>query len=102
MDKEEINEEQPNTHWNIALDWFQQNNRSISALIQNYLCPKCTNQLNVTEKENPPDVLISAIQGCCSHVTGFITERLPILESVFRLFLAIATSPLVLEGWGSG
>ena len=101
MDKEEINTEQPNTYWAIALDWFQQNDRSISALIQDYLCPKCAKQLSAEGKENPPDALLATIRDCCSHVPDFITDRLPILESVFRLFLANGNQPLELEELGN-
>ena len=101
VDKEEISTEQPKTYWSIAPDWFQQNNRSISTLIQDYLCPKCAKQLSVEGKENPPDALLSTIRDCCSHVPDFITDRLPILESVFRLFLANGNQPLELEELGN-
>ena len=100
MDKEEVSTEQLKTYWAIALDWFQQNNRSISALIQDYLCPKCAKKLDAEGKENSPDVLMSAVKNCCSHGPDFISERLPILESVFRLFLANGNQPLDLEELG--
>ena len=101
MDKEKISTEQPKTLWSIAPDWFQQNNRSISALIQDYLCPKCAKQLSAEGKENPPDALLSTIRDCCSQAPDFITDRLPILESVFRLFLANGNQPLELEELGN-
>ena len=44
MDQEEIITELQDTRWAIALDWFQQNNRSISVLVTDYLCPKCAKQ----------------------------------------------------------
>ncbi len=100
MDKEEISTEQPKIRWAIALDWFQQNNRSISALIQNSLCLKCAKQLSAEGKESSPDVLMSTIQDCCSHTPDFINDRLPILESIFRLFLANGNQPLDLEEMG--
>ena len=43
---------------------------------------------------------MSAIKECCSQAPDFITERLPILESVFRLFLANGNLPLALEELG--
>ncbi len=100
MDNEEISTELPKTYWIIALDWFQQNNRSVSALIQNYLCPKCAKQLSAKGKENSPDALMSAIKDCCSHTPEFINDRLPISESIFRLFLANGNRPLDLEELG--
>ena len=99
--KKEISTDQPMTRWFIGLDWFQQNNRSFSALVSSYLCPKCAKQLSAEGKENPPDALLATIRDCCSHVPDFITDRLPILESVFRLFLANGNQPLELEELGN-
>jgi hypothetical protein len=41
--------------------------------------------------------LISGIKDCCSKKSEFITDELPILESIFRLFLANGNKPLSLE-----
>ena len=70
MVKEEISTEQPKTRWAIAPDWFQENHRSISVLVRNYLCPKCTKQLSSKKKKDSPEALIAAIKTCCSHVPG--------------------------------
>ena len=101
MDKEEIGTEQPKTYWSITVDWFQRNNRSISVLIRNYLCPRCAEKLSAKGKEDSPDVLMAAVRDCCSQTTGFIDDRLPILESIFRLFLANGNQPLELEELGN-
>ena len=101
MDKDEISTEEPKTYWSIALAWFPQNNRSISALIRNYLCPKCAKQLSAEVKEQPPDVLMATVKDCCSHTPDFINGRLPILESVFRLFLVNGNQPFDLEELGN-
>jgi hypothetical protein len=100
MDEEEIITEQPKTYWTIALDWFPQNNRSISALIQGCLCPGCAKELNTKGKGSSPDALMSAVKNCCSRTSGFINDRLPIAESIFRLFLANGNQPLDLEELG--
>ncbi|MFQ6122068.1 MAG: hypothetical protein ACE5LA_03300 [Dehalococcoidales bacterium] len=97
MGEEEISTEQPKPRWFIDLDWYQQNNRSFSTLAQSYLCPKCRKQLNTGEKEILTGELLSTIKDCCSNEPGFITGRLPILESIFRLFLATGNQPLGLE-----
>jgi hypothetical protein len=99
--KEEVSTELPKTRWAIDLDWFQQNNRSISALIRDYLCPKCAKQLSAEGKENSPDIIMSTIQDCCSHTPYFINDRLPIIESAFRLFLANGNQPLDMEELGN-
>lgn len=99
-DEEEVTTEPIRTYWAIALDWFPQNNRSIQVLIKDYLCPKCAKQLSAEKKDSSPAALMSVIKDCCSHAPGFINDRLPILESVFRLFLTNGNQPLDLEELG--
>jgi hypothetical protein len=101
VNKEEMGNGPPVTHWAIALDWFQQNNRSIAVLIRKYLCPSCAGRLSAEGKENSTDALMSAIKDCCSHNPDFITDRQAIAESIFRLFLANGNQPLALEELGS-
>ena len=100
MDKEEAGTEPLKLRWAIALDWFQQSNRSITALIRDYLCPKCAKRLGTEAKDYSPDTLISTIKDCCSHTPGFISDRLSIIESVFRLFLSNGNQPLAVEEIG--
>ena len=99
-DRKEISTGQPKPRWFIDFDWYQKSNRSFSALVQSHLCPACREQLKPDEREIPPAELLSTIRDCCSKTPVFITERLPILESVFRLFLANGNQPLELEEIG--
>jgi hypothetical protein len=69
-------------------------------LVQGYLCAECRKKLTAEGKEVPAEELLSRIRDCCSHTPGFITERLPILESIFRLLLALGNQPLSLEELG--
>lgn len=95
MDKEEeTSTDQPMGRWFIAPDWFQQHNRSFSTLVNGHLCPKCASKLNKAGQEITANNLLSAIRDCCSLTPDFITDRLPILESVFRLLLANGNQPL--------
>jgi len=87
--------DQVRPRWFINLDWYQQNNRSFSALAQGCLCPKCREQLK--EGEILAADLLTTIKDCCSKTPDFINGRLPILESIFRLFLANSNQPLDLE-----
>jgi len=89
--------EQPRPRWFIDLDWLQQNNRSFSALAQSCLCPKCHERLKVEKGETPAADFLATIKDCCSKTPGFITYKLPLLESIFRLFLANGNQPLDLE-----
>jgi len=100
VDREDINTDQPSPRWFIDLDWYQQSNRSFSALAQHCLCPKCHEQLETSEGEILAADLLATIKDCCSKTPGFITRKLPILESTFRLFLANGNQPLDLEELG--
>lgn len=88
------------TSWSIDLDWYQQNKRSFPVLARSYLCPKCAKRLDAKGKELSAKTILSAIKDCCSKQPGFFTDRLPIMESIFRLFLANGNKPLDLEELG--
>jgi len=94
---EDITTEQVRPGWFINLDWFQQNDRSFSALAQGCLCPKCQERLR---GEISAADLVTTIKDCCSKTPGFITSEVPILECIFRLFLANGNQPLALEELG--
>ncbi len=89
---------QVKSHWFIDLDWYQQSNRSFLALAEHCLCPKCQERLK--EGNISPEDLFSAIKDCCSQTEGFIGDSLPVLEGIFRLFLANGNQPLDLEELG--
>jgi len=90
--------EQVRSRWFIDLDWYQQSNRSFSTLAQSCLCPECRERLK--EGEISPENLFTAIKDCCSQTPDFIVDNLPILERIFRLFLANGNHPLDLEELG--
>jgi hypothetical protein len=95
-----MSNDQPVGRWFIDLDWLEQNNRSFLVLAQGCLCPKCRERLEEGKKEISAADLISSIGDCCSQTPGFITDRLPILEGIFRLFLTNGNQPLDLEELG--
>ena len=97
MGEEGLTAEQVRQRWFIDLDWYQQNNRSFFVLAHSRLCAKCRERL---KGEVSPAELLSTIKDCCSKTPGFITRELPILESIFRLFLANGNQPLDLEELG--
>jgi len=97
MDEDGITTDQVRQRWFIDLDWYQQNNRSFFTLAHSRLCSKCRERL---KGEISVAELLSTIKDCCSNAPEFITRRLPILESAFRLFLANGNQPLDLEELG--
>ena len=97
VDKEDTGTNQVSPRWFIDLDWHQQSNCSFFALAQGCLCPKCQERL---KGEISAADLLTTIKDCCSKAPNFITATLPILESIFRLFLANGNQPLALEELG--
>jgi len=98
--KEEETDESPPTRWAISLEWFHDSNRSAVMLISERLCPTCASKLSSGKKEPSPEELISSIQKCCSNTPEFINHRLPVMESVFRLFLGNGNQSMGLDEVG--
>jgi hypothetical protein len=96
MPKKQESLQPEEARWAIALDWFQTSNRSASLLIKHYLCPTCARRLGA-KKEPAPQALFSSIAECCSQTPDFINDKLPILESAFRVFLRNSNQPLTLK-----
>lgn len=80
--------------WFIDLDWLEQHNRSFLALAQGCLCSKCTKKRKGGSEPISPAELISSIEACCGKASDFISDSSPVLESIFRLFLANGNKPL--------
>ena len=100
MDREDKSSDQVRPGWFIDLDWYQPNNRSFFSLARNCLCSKCRKRLKVEEGEIAAADLLTTIRDCCSKEPGFISGGSPILESIFRLFLANGNQSLDLEELG--
>jgi hypothetical protein len=83
--------------WFIDLDWLEQNNRSFLALARGCLCPTCRQQLEKAKKPFSPADIIASVRDCCSKTPQFFIDRPPVLESIFRIFLANGNRPLTLE-----
>ncbi|MBC8476875.1 MAG: hypothetical protein H8D49_00890, partial [Dehalococcoidia bacterium] len=78
--------EQEEQLWYIDIDWFERNARSFSTLAERSLCSKCRKRLKGGKLSD--NELFANIKDCCSGDSGFISGSTPIMESVFRLFLA--------------
>jgi hypothetical protein len=97
---DEMGTDQPEPRWFIDLDWYGPNIRNFHILIEDCLCPDCRRRLGVEGGEVSAAEIISNIGECCSKLPGFITGDMPILESIFRSFLANGNQPLSLEELG--
>ena len=94
---ESANSVETKVRWFIDVDWYARNNRSFLFLARECLCPKCQKRLNKGKGQVTTDKLLTTIRDCCSDSRDFISPKLPILESVFRIFLANANQPLDAE-----
>ena len=77
----------------IDLEWYQRQERSLATLAASRLCPTSRKK----EKTKSEAALLRAIKQCCSKRDGYITPNMPLLEMIFRLFLANGNQPLNLE-----
>ena len=87
-DTEEVSVDQEERRWAIDPGWFEGNKRSLLALVRGALCTKCRKRLDSEKKWGSLDDLMTTIRECCSNEADYINGELPIMESVFRLFLA--------------
>jgi hypothetical protein len=97
LNEQEGTNEQPVTKWAISLDWFETNNRSARLMIKEYVCPNCAGELEHKKKPPTPQELVNRVQKCAQHTPDFINHKMPIMESIFRLFLSNGNKPLSLE-----
>jgi hypothetical protein len=86
IEEERMEEEEP--RWAIDPDWFEANNRSLLAMVRSGLCSKCRKRLDSGGTWGSLGDLMATIRKCCSKEPDYINGSLPIMESVFRLFLA--------------
>lgn len=86
--------------WCIDLNWFPQHQRSFKTLAQDSLCRECRNELTSGGKEHSDSMMLKQISKCCGNRPDFISTQQPLMESVFRVFLANGNQPLTLERLG--
>jgi len=109
-------ENEEETRYFIDQSWYKTAGRSFSAMALSRVCASCKSKLG-TEKEervpvaNPQTGKVTfelrkvtyganplvVIRDCCSSAKDYTTPHMPIMEIVFRIFLANANQPLTLE-----
>jgi len=77
----------------IDMNWYQEQGRSFMLLATSRLCPS-SQKKKIPKSET---ALLNTIKQCCSKWEGFVTPSMPLLEMIFRLFLANGNEPLALE-----
>ncbi len=100
MTKDDISTDQPLTRWFIDSGWYSERGRSISALLRGCLCDDCRKKLSKEDSPTSETEFISRIRECCHQSAGFITGQMPVMESLFRLFIAGGNEPMTVEEMG--
>jgi len=100
MTKDDISTDQERARWFIDSNWYLQHGRSMSVLLQDCLCDDCRKKLNKENDQVSETELCRQIRGCCNQSIGFITGHMPVLESLFRLFIAGGNEPMTVEQMG--
>ncbi|MEA3406564.1 MAG: hypothetical protein U9R48_00605 [Chloroflexota bacterium] len=99
------------TKFHIDLDWWKKRNRDIRIYMRDVLCGDCReeygeNFLDLREVDwvdeqtgevKRVDPLWYNIQVCCSAQPDYITPHTPIVDAVFRTFLANGNEPLSIQ-----
>ena len=100
------------TAFHIDMSWWQDKNRDIHVHMRDLLCAECQGEyadtaLDLAEIDwvdeqtgevSRVDGLMHALRTCCSLRPDYITPGTPIIDAVFRTFLANGNKPLsVLE-----
>ena len=96
-----------NTKFHIDFAWWDKQNKDIRIFLRDLLCDDCRASLgdlsNVemvdmidpqTAEVARVDAVWEAIRACCSVQPGYVTVDTPLLESIFRTFLANGNRPL--------
>ena len=94
---DKITTEEAEPRYFIDQNWYQGNERSLIALVQSRLCPACRSRLETGGKRGRTSDPLARVVECCSKNEDFFNPRLPVMESVFRLFLANGNQPLSVE-----
>lgn len=76
----------------VDLQWLEENQLSFATLVERCLCSR--HQALARKK---PEAVLATIARCCSQDEGYLSQRLPLLESIFRLVLAKGNQPVSAE-----
>ena len=95
------------TKFHIDFEWWRQQKRDIHVYMRELLCDEC--RAAYSSHKGEPEVdwideetgevtqvdgLWHSLRTCCSTKPGFITPDIPILDAIFRTFLANGNQPL--------
>jgi hypothetical protein len=95
--------------------WFTDHNKSFGVVAQARMCPACRKKIGTEVQERIPTVdgrgrvvyemrsvpfashPLSEIRKHCSKESGYLTAETPLVEALFRVFLANSNQPIEVE-----
>jgi hypothetical protein len=95
--------------------WYTAHNKSFRTVAQTRMCPACRRKLGTEVQERVPTVdargrvvyemrsvpfasnPLSEIRKHCSKESGYLTAETPVLEALFRVFLANGNQPIDID-----
>lgn len=113
---EEALQPQEETRYFIDFQWYEQRELVFSTVAQARLCPSCGSKLATFVDERYPVIdpktkrvafefrrvpfaanPLPIIRDCCSRSRDYITPETPLLEAIFRVFLANGNQPMTMS-----
>ncbi len=97
-----------NTRFHIDMEWWDKNDRDIRVFINDLLCDSCRREFGddlhdideidwvdeETGEVTRVDGLWHMLRICCANQSDYITPNTPVIDAVFRTFLANGNKPL--------
>ncbi|MCC7353172.1 MAG: hypothetical protein IT330_05380 [Anaerolineae bacterium] len=96
-----------NTKFHIDMDWWAESGKDFRIFLRSQLCPRCqerfashvaTEMVDWVDPETAEvkrtDALWQCLRTECANEPDYISERLPLVAAVFRVFLANDNKPL--------
>lgn len=112
QEEERKEEQKEKAKFFIDARWYDEHNRSFLVLAQMRFCSACQAKIGTEVQEKVPTYNqqtgrvvyetrstpyganpFAVIRSCCSKAKGYITAETPVLEAIFRVFLANSNQP---------
>jgi hypothetical protein len=98
------------TKFHIDMAWWQENQRDIRTYLREMLCDECRAEYTNYQSQEEidwvdeqtgevarVDGLWHSLRTCCSLKSGYISPNTPVIDAVFRTFLANGNKPLSIQ-----
>jgi len=95
------------TKFHIDFSWWDKQNKNVRVLLVEHLCEECRENIGsvsepkivdmvdpVTAEVSKVDAVWEAVRACCSTKPDYLTSETPLIDSIFRVFLANGNQPL--------